>query len=596
MNVTSTTNALFTTEQQAWLDGFLAGIDAARGQQSNAPAPTLTVEVLFGTQTGNAGYLAEQLVGALQSAGLGANATELDAAGVERLLDSSHVVVITSTYGEGEMPDNAELFWEALLDPGTPRLEHLKYSVLALGDSGYDHFCQAGKDIDLRLEQLGARRLAARVDCDIEFDEPAEHWLDEVTTILVAEAPGGRAGTGAAGGAGVGGHAAGAVAGQSGTSTRAVASAKKRSPWNRRSPFGSRVAESRLLSKPGSAKQIYHYEFDLADSGIEYSAGDALAVMPVNDPQLVEAVMGQLGFSPETDADGVSLAERMTRDWEIRTPSKELISLLVERASSSELADVVRRGDRDALDSWLWGRDVLDLLELTGVRLDESDLASVFRPLQARQYSISSSPLASPDRIHLTIAAVNYGEPRVHGGVCSTFLAERLGEGELVGIYPQPNAAFSVPSDLSRPIIMVGPGTGIAPFRGFLHERMESGATGGNWLFFGDQHRATDFIYEDELTSLSKKGVLTHLDLAFSRDQAEKIYVQNRMREKASELYAWLQEGAYFYVCGDASRMAKDVERALLQVIAEQSGTGDDGARDYLAQLKKEKRYVRDVY
>ena len=587
MNVTSTTNALFTTEQQAWLDGFLAGIDAARGQQSNAPAPTLTVEVLFGTQTGNAGYLAEQLVGALHAAGLGANATELDAAGVERLLDSSHVVVISSTYGEGEMPDNAELFWEALVDSGTPRLEHLKYSVLALGDSGYDHFCQAGKDIDLRLEQLGARRLAARVDCDIEFEEPAEHWLDEVTALLVAEAPGGRAG-------GVGGSAGAAA--QSGMSTRAAAPAKKRSPWNRRTPFGSRVAASRLLSKPGSAKQIYHYEFDLADSGIEYAAGDALAVMPVNDPLLVDAMIGQLGLSPESDIDGVALAERMRCEWEIRTPSKELISLLADRAPSSELADVVRRDDHDALDSWLWGRDVLDLLELTGVRFHEPELTGIFRSLQARQYSISSSPLASPDRVHLTIAAVRYGEPRVRGGVCSTFLAERLGENELVGIYPQPNQAFSVPSDLSRPIIMVGPGTGIAPFRGFLHERMESGATGGNWLFFGDQHRATDFIYEDELTSLSKKGVLTHLDLAFSRDQAEKIYVQNRMREKASELYAWLQEGAYFYVCGDASRMAKDVERALLQVIAEQSGTGDDGARDYLAQLKKEKRYVRDVY
>ncbi|MFT3944296.1 MAG: sulfite reductase flavoprotein subunit alpha [Ancrocorticia sp.] len=586
MNVTSTTSALFTAEQQAWLDGFLAGIDAARGEQTNTPAPTLTVEVLYGTQTGNSADLAEQLVGALQGAGLGANATELDSAGFERLVSSSHVVVISSTYGEGEMPDNAELFWEALIDPAAPRLEHLKYSVLALGDSGYDHFCQAGKDIDLRMEQLGARRLAARVDCDIEFEEPAEHWLAEITALLAAEAPGAGAGTGAAGGAGAGA--------QGGTPARAAA--KKRSPWNRRTPFGSRVAESRLLSKPGSAKQIYHYEFDLADSGIEYSAGDALAVMPVNDPQLVDAVIAQLGLSPDVDADGVALAQRMTREWEIRTPSKELISLLAERAPSSELADVVRRSDRDALDSWLWGRDVLDLLELTGVRLDEPELASVFRSLQARQYSISSSPLASPDRIHLTIAAVNYGSPRVHGGVCSTFLAERLGQDELVGIYPQPNAAFSVPSDLSKPIIMVGPGTGIAPFRGFLHERMESGATGGNWLFFGDQHRATDFIYEDELTELSKKGVLTHLDLAFSRDQAEKIYVQNRMREKASELYAWLEEGAYFYVCGDASRMAKDVERALLQVIEEKSGTGEDGARDYLTQMKKEKRYVRDVY
>ena len=578
MNMTSATDSLFTTAQQAWLDGFLAGIDAARGQQSTTPAVTLTVEVLYGTQTGNAGDLADQLVGSLRASGLGANAAELDSAGFERLVESSHVVVITSTYGKGEMPDNAELFWEALSAEGAPRLEHLKYSVLALGDSGYDNFCQAGMDIDIRLEQLGAQRLAARVDCDIDFEEPAEHWAGEVTALLVAEAP------------------AGAVASQNASSTPAAAPVKARSPWNRRRPFGSRVAVSRVLSKPGSAKQIHHYEFDLADSGIEYTAGDALAVMPTNDPALVDAVIGQLGLSPDADVDGTGLAQRMRSDWEIRTPSKELISVLAERAPASELADVVRRDDRDALDSWLWGRDVLDLLELTGVRLDDQELGGIFRPLQARQYSISSSPLASPDRVHLTIAAVRHGEPRVHGGVCSTFLAERLGEDDVVGIYPQPNPAFSVPTDVSRPIIMVGPGTGIAPFRGFLHERMESGATGGNWLFFGDQHRATDFLYEDELLSLGERGVLTRLDLAFSRDQAKKIYVQNRMLERASELYAWLQEGAYFYVCGDASRMAKDVERALLQVIAEKSGTGEDGAREYLAALKKEKRYVRDVY
>lgn len=579
------TGAPFSVEQQTWLDGFFAGLDLGR-ERYQGPAATLTVDVLFGSQTGNSSELADQLAAGLRAAGLGANVTELDAAGVGALTSgSSHVLIVTSTYGEGEMPDNAGMFWEELNAAEMPRLEDLSFAVLGLGDSGYDDFCQAGKDLDIRLEQLGAKRLTARVDCDVDFEDEAAEWISAAVAAVVADAPAGAAG-------GVAPGAAGATA--------AAADKPAKSKWNRKNPFPSPLAATRRLSAEGSAKEIHHYEFDLADSGITYAAGDALAVLPVNDPELVSAILACLDLDGDLAVEDSTLFETVLKTREIRTPGKNLIAAVAEASPDGGLADIVRRDDRDALDSFLWGRDILDLLEENpSARFTADELLGLLRPLQSRQYSISSSPLASPDRIHLTVASVRHSpEPgaRSHGGVCSTYLSDRIADGDLTGIWLQPNNAFSVPEDADRPVIMVGPGTGIAPFRGFLHERAEAGATGGNWLFFGDQHRATDYIYEDELTDLEEKGVLTKLSLAFSRDQAEKVYVQTRMREEAEELYRWLEDGAYFYVCGDASRMAKDVETALLDVIAEQSGGSENAALEYLATLKKEKRYVRDVY
>ncbi|MFE3022007.1 sulfite reductase flavoprotein subunit alpha [Streptomyces sp. NPDC059256] len=590
-------DAPFSAEQEAWLAGFIAGIAAAGRQDATADdAPVATIDVLFGTQTGTAEFLAGEIVAGARARGLGGIATALDDITPERLTAMSHLLIVTSTYGEGEMPDNAGLFWEALQADGAPRLEGLRYSVLGLGDRGYDDFCGAAKLIDTRLEQLGAARLHGRVDCDVDFEEPAAAWTTGVLDLLAAE-------TGATATSTPAPVDGGDTAGAKGTTP------KTRSPWNKRNPYRSRLVVNELLSAPGSAKEIRHYEFDLGDSGITYAAGDALAVLPVNDDALVSALLTQLGASGEEDVDGRPLADVLRTEREIRTPSKDLIADLVERAPSSDLASVVAHGDRSDLDSWLWGRDLLDLLHDAGSAapgLDE--LLPFLRPLQARQYSISSSPLAHPDRIHLTVASVRYGSPdRRYEGVASTYLADRIGEVAAnaspstategtVGIYLQPNTSFSVPTNDDAPMVMIGPGTGIAPFRGFLHERAARGATGRNWLFFGDQHRGTDFVYEDELTRLGEQGVLTRLDLAFSRDQAEKVYVQTRMREQSRELYGWLEDGAYVYVCGDASRMAKDVETALLGVIAEQRGRGNEDAAQYLADLRRAKRYVRDVY
>ncbi|ROS47114.1 sulfite reductase subunit alpha [Curtobacterium sp. PhB78] len=583
-------DAPFSAAQESWLAGFIAGI-AAAGKKASGAAPTTTIDVLFGTQTGNAEFLADELVAGAKARGLGGRAAALDAVTPEQLAEMTHVLVVTSTYGEGEMPDNAGLFWDAVQASTVPRLEGLQYAVLGLGDTSYDEFCQAGKLLDTRFEQLGATRVHDRVDCDVDFEDAAALWSAAVLDRLAAEAgatgaPGATTGSGADGGAAVTGGAGAGRASRPG------------SQWNKRNPYPSRLAENRLLSSPRSAKEIRHYEFDLGDSGIEYAAGDALAVVPVNDEVFVAELLEQVGANGGESFDGRPITEVLRSDREVRTPSKDLIADLVQRAPASELAAVVSHGDKHELDRWLWGRDVLDLLRDAGPAapgLDE--LLPNLRPLQARQYSISSSPLAHPDRIHLTIASVRYGDPhRMYAGVASTFLADRVDPDGTVDVYLQPNASFGVPADASAPMIMIGPGTGIAPFRGFLHERAAAGATGRNWLFFGDQHRDTDFVYQDELTELQEQGVLNRLDLAFSRDQAEKVYVQTRMREQSAELFAWLEDGGHVYVCGDASRMAKDVEAALLDVIRTGRGRDEDDALSYLADLRRTKRYVRDVY
>jgi sulfite reductase (NADPH) flavoprotein alpha-component len=566
-------DAPFSTEQRSWLTGFFAGLAAAEPAGGHgAPAQTATIPVYVGTQTGNSELLAADLADAGAARGISMPITALDDITPESLAAVSTALIITSTYGEGEMPDNAELFWEALSADSAPRLEQLRFAVLALGDSGYDDFCQAGRLIDLRLEQLGAVRLHPRADCDVDYEDAAQEWIAAVVERLAAENP-------------------------ADASSAPVRRAERAaSTWSRKTPYPSRLVANRVLSGPSSAKEIRHLEFDLGDSGIEYAAGDAFNVVPANDPRLVEELISALGCDPDADAGGIPLFSHLHRRAEIVAVSKEMLALVGERHPDSEPGGLFLRGERDALNDWLWGRDLLDVVRASGLRLTADDLLSAVRPLQPRAYSISSSPLHSPERIHLTVAAVRYGEERPHGGVCSTFMADRLDADDEVGVFLQPNAAFRLPADGDAPVIMIGPGTGIAPFRAFLQERAASGVAGRNWLFFGDQHRASDFIYEDELGGWHESGVLDRLDLAFSRDQAEKVYVQTRMRENGADLYDWLESGAHLYVCGDASRMAKDVERALLDLVAAARGRGDDDAAEYVADLKRSKRYLRDVY
>ena len=577
-------DAPFTDDQRSWLAGFLAGMQTrlfSGGPADDAgtagAAPVL--HVLYGSQTGNAEAVAEDAAAAARTHGFAPVVCALDDMDLDRFASAGHVLIVTSTYGEGEMPDNAELFWDALSADSAPRLERMHFAVLALGDTGYDGFCQAGKLLDTRLEQLGAQRIVPRVDCDVDFEDAAAAWISETMPLVAA----------VEGIVGPGAPAAPAP----------TAPARPKSQWTRKNPYPATLTTNRLLSGAGSAKEIRHYEFALGESGIEYEAGDALNVVPLNDPALVRALLDRLRLdgSVVPAGFGSTLTHLLTYDFEITAPTVDLLEEIEKRTRNEELTYVLRHGDKAALDEWLWGRDILDVLLLEPApELSAEEFLSLLRPLQHRAYSISSSPNACDGAVHLTVASVRYGDDdRERHGVCSTYLADRVGDGT-VGIFVTRNKAFRVPSDDTAPMIMVGPGTGIAPFRGFLQERRARGATGKNWLFFGDQRRDCDYIYEDELAEFTASGVLTRLDLAFSRDQAEKIYVQTRMTEHGAELFAWLEEGGHFYICGDASRMAKDVDAALHAIVAEHGGMSPEQAAEYVTALKREKRYVRDVY
>ncbi|MCZ7479880.1 sulfite reductase flavoprotein subunit alpha [Rhizobium rhizogenes] len=579
-------DAPFNGDQRAWLAGFLAGLHSrtAIGLETSvasaAPKATASLlNILVGTQTGNAEALAMDIAAAARTQGMQPVVTALDDVSMDSLGSMKRVIVVTSTYGEGEMPDNAQLFWEALAADGAPRLDEMSFAVLALGDTGYDGFCQAGKLIDTRFEQLGGRRMKTRIDCDIDFEDAAAAWIGETLPLALA----------------IGGDNAAAI-----TPVVAEPPARAKQGWGRKNPYSSRVSVNRLLSGPASSKEIRHYEFDLGASGLEYEAGDALGVVPLNDPKLVAAQLECFGASADDEVTGLDrpIGDALLNMFEISTPSRELVAEIGKRAGHDELSHILANGDREQLAAFLWSKDILDLLNLGGKPVfDLAEFVTFLKPLQHRAYSISSSPLVAENSVHLTIASVRYrADGRERGGVCSTYLADRVEADQNAGIFVSPNKAFRVPQDNRAPVIMVGPGTGIAPFRAFLQERQARGAAGKNWLFFGDQHRQSDFIYENELGDMSRDGVLTRLDLAFSRDQAEKIYVQTRMRQNGKALYQWLEEGGYFYVCGDATRMAKDVDDALHQIVADEAGISAEAANEYVNRLKREKRYLRDVY
>lgn len=577
-------DAPFNGDQKYWLAGFLAGLhsrllvleDKQQPAAGTGAAATTQLHILYGSQTGNAEALAQTAAKSARAKGLVPVVQALGDVDLDVFATMRHVLIVTSTYGEGEMPDNAQLFWDAISASTAPRLEQMHFAVLAIGDTGYDGFCQAGKFIDMRLEQLGAKRVVDRIDCDIDFEEPSSEWLNSSMPQFAASA------------------------GSSGTVLESAPEAPVIPGSNKSNPYAAALITNKRLSGEQSAKDIRHFEFDLSDSGLKYEAGDALGVIPVNEPSLVSLLLTQLNADYETPVPGFdrSLGDLLTYQFEISEPSRKLIEWVGQNTTNQELRHVLQHDDKDALGVWLWGKDTLDLLQLELTRtLAVPEFVALLRPLQHRAYSISSSSKAHPDQVHLTVASVRYHSGgRNRGGVCSTYLAERVRRGEKPAIFISHNKSFRVPANNNAPLIMVGPGTGIAPFRAFLQERQATGAQGKNWLFFGDQHQEHDFIYQDELLAWRDNGLLTRLDLAFSRDQEKKIYVQSRMLEQGAELYAWLQEGAYFYVCGDASRMAKDVDNALYEVVRQFGGLSTERAADYVDQLKKEKRYLRDVY
>ena len=597
----------FTGDQKAWLAGFLAGLNTrlampagaavpgavAAAETAATPTADVTLQIIYGTQTGNADYVAEKVQTYAKEHGFDAVVSDMADMDLDTLAAVRRLIVVVSTYGEGEMPDDAEEFWENLAGADAPRLEGMSFGVLALGDSIYDGFCQAGKNVDARLAELGATRVVDRADCDQDYVGTVDDWLPGAIAALQALDP-------APGSPVVDTPVVEESAPQS-TPVDTTSGTKTKSQWGRKNPYPATIVANTVLSGPTSDKEVRHLVISLGDSGIEYEPGDGVSIVPTNDPLLVQEILDRLGATGDeliTDRkEQRTLRDALTHHYEISTPSKYLVDYIASRTGDAEVSHLAETGDHEALDAWLWGKDVLDLLNIDpNVTITAEELLNELRPLAPRVYSISSSPRSHAGTVHITMAAVRYhAGDRDRGGVCSTYLADRRADGDEVGVYITPNKSFRLPDD-DAAVIMIGPGTGIAPFRSFLHDRAARGAAGRNWLFFGDQHEESDFIYADEINQFAADGLLHRLDLAFSRDQDHKIYVQDRMRENGAELFAWLTDGAHVFVCGDATRMARDVDDALTRIVAEHGGFDEVGAQDYVATLKKDKRYQRDVY
>lgn len=581
--------------QRVWLSGYLTALGAAALAPSAGAVPAVNVQalsapvsavtkdvtVLFGSQTDNARRLAKKFANRLEELGFKVVLSAMSDFKPNTLKKVENLLVLVSTHGEGEPPDNAISFYEFLHSKRAPELSSLRYSVLALGDMSYEFFCKTGKDFDVRLEELGGKRIVPRTDCDVDFEEPAAEWMNAVIAALEEGTSIHAAGN------------AGAVLAETGTE----------SEYSRSNPFYAEVLENLNLNGRGSDRETRHLELSLEGSNLKYEPGDSLGVYPENHPRLVDELIQAAGWKPEEPVPAgksgeLPLREALLRHYEITVLTKPLLEQAAALAPGSGLKELLAPGREQELRAYAEDRDLLDLVQdyaLTGI--PAANFVKILRKLPARLYSISSSPEAYPDEVHITVRAVRYEtRGRDRYGVCSVQLAERIQPGDKLPLFIQSNSNFKLPENPDAPVIMIGPGTGVAPFRAFLGEREETGAQGKTWLFYGDQHFSTDFLYQVEWQRWLKEGVLTRMDVAFSRDTDKKVYVQHRMLEKASELYLWLQEGAVVYVCGDEKKMAHDVHKALAAILEQEGGLSPEAATEYLTQMQQQKRYQRDVY
>ncbi len=584
-------SAPFNAEQRAWLNGYLAGLFSSGSAPASGQSPARldlppqrSLLIFFGSQTGTAEALAKKIATEAGKHNFAPRVLDMNSFGTVDWKAEQRLLIVTSTWGDGEPPDNAVGFWTLLNSANPPALGHLQFAVLALGDKNYSCFCGAGKNFDARMEQLGAKRIQPRVDCDLDYEAPAKTWIDRLWTMLVETGAG-----------------SSTVSTASSTATAVIPVAEPL--YSKKNPFPARLLTNRKLNSAQSEKDTRHFEISLKESGLVYDAGDALGVIPRNSPALVEEILTALKLKGEEAVrnggpSDIPLRQALLEHYEIRQIGPGLLETIAQRAGDSSLCELLRPANKPALDQFLFGREIIDLLiNHPEAELEPTEFLSLLRKLTPRLYSISSSPKAYRDEVHLTVAAVRY---ETHGrkreGVCSTFLADRVTDATPVHVFVQTSHSFRLPSNGDAPVIMVGPGTGIAPFRAFLEERRAVGARGKNWLFFGDQRSDHDFLYREELQTMHKDGHLAVLETAFSRDQSEKIYVQDRMRQRAETLWSWLEEGAHLYVCGDAKRMAKDVDAALHQIVETAGHLSKEKAAEYVQQMKTVKRYQRDVY
>ncbi|MDB9741940.1 flavodoxin domain-containing protein [Akkermansiaceae bacterium] len=561
-NVILPEDAPFSPEQREWLNGYLTGLLAPYAGGSAEQKPGLPVTIITGSQTGTAEGLAKKFSKKAKSSGIDPTIVSAADYDFSKLPTEKHVLIVTSTYGDGEPPDNMLGFYNAIHAEDAPSLAEVNYSILSIGDSSYPDFCQCGTDLDKKFLELGATAVAPRVDCDLELDEDFAAWTDSVLTVL------------------------GSVSTDSDADDD-----EEESGYTKKNPFTSKLLVNKNLNHAESSKATHHLEFCLKDSGLVYEAGDALGIYPVNDPALVDAFDALIDFDFTDD-----FKELLLKEYEIKNLTIPVLKSWAEKTGSGELQKIAE--DKKATASFLWGRDIIDMQRDYPIAFtDESDFLSVLKKVAPRLYSISSSPKAHPDEVHLTVGYVEYeSNGEIKKGICSSYLADRCDDQNPPRVFMHSNKAFRPPVDPKAPMIMVGPGTGIAPFRAFLEERAATKAEGDNWLFFGNPHVATDFLYQDELKQFQSDGYLSKLSTAFSRDQEKKIYVQDKIIEHGEELYAWLENDGHFYVCGDASRMAKDVETALHKIIEDHGKMTPEEAIAYVNKMKTDKRYARDVY
>lgn len=578
-NALSSLSAGLNREQIIWLNGYFQGLLNSSGNSQPAQPTQLQknkqLKILYGTHTGRSKTIAGQLAGKLAARGVEVQSVALDEYKTRQLASETNLVFIVSTHGEGEPPAMAEDFYEFITGKRSPQLPKLNYSVVALGDKSYKLFCKTGIDIDQALAKVGAKSILPVLTLDVDFEDPAAQWIDQFTDIF-AETPD-----------------------TSGQSNPVSITPSQGDLYSRKNPFRATVIDKVKITGRDSDKEVYHVELSLDGSGINYEPGDSVGILANNPPALVDAILKQTnlaGTEQVTLKDGdFSLQEALSDHLEITVLNREVIQKYQEKTGSKKLQEIIE--DETALDRYLYGHDVLDLLEEFPFNFNAQELADLLRSFPARLYSISSSQSSVGDEVHITVATVRYSHKgRERGGACSTFLADRIEIDSTVPVFIEKNPAFKLPENEETPVILIGAGTGVAPYRAFLQHREANNQKGKTWLFFGERRFHSDFLYQVEWQKLLKDGYLEKIDVAFSRDQEEKIYVQNRLIERQKEVFAWLNNGANIYLCGDMKQMARDVQKTLLQIFETEGGMSEEKALEYLKTLKKEKRFQTDVY
>ena len=580
------TVAGYSSLQLAWASGYLAAKSEQGHNAQIAPsAPAVaakTLTILYASQTGNAKGVASKLEQSAKAAGINVVLKNIADYKAKALKNESHLLIVTSTNGEGEAPDDAIEFHEYLLGKKAPKLPNLSYSVLALGDSSYEFFCQTGKDFDERLKALGAKQVTPRVDCDVDYDSDCESWTASIVESLKDELTQSTAGL---------------------APVIDLPTAGAESQYSKQNPFEAEFSLSQKITGRDSAKDVRHIEIDLGESGLTYQVGDALGVWFENDADLVADLIATLSLTGEekiklkvNGANQVfTLTDALTTELEITQTAPAFVEFWAKISGDKALTKIA--ADKNTAREYAGEHQIIDVVKAAKTEIDPQFFVESLRKITPRLYSIASAQAEVEEEVHLTVGLVSFdanGEPRTGGA--SSFLANRLEEGQKVRVFVEHNDNFRLPQSDDTPVIMIGPGTGVAPFRAFMQEREARDASGDNWMFFGDQTFTQDFLYQVEWQNYLKSGLLTRMDVAFSRDQAEKVYVQDRLKEQASDVFAWLERGAHLYVCGDANRMAKDVHQTLVEIIQEHGKLSAEQAEDYLKSLRSNKRYQKDVY